>query len=126
MLPPDPPQGIFAKMKGQAMDFEAENRMAQVLHHRKAGLSLGDPVVPPISLTTIFHLPEAQGAAYYYGRSGQPTWDAVETQLAMLEAAEVVTFPSGMAAISAALLACEAARTTARLSSRRTSSQEPI
>ena len=88
------------------MDEMAKARMAQVLHHRKAGLSLGDPVVPPISVATTFHLPEAQGAAYYYGRSGQPTWDAVETQLAILEAAEVVSFPSGMAAISAALICC--------------------
>jgi cystathionine gamma-lyase len=88
------------------MDEVAKARMAQVLHHRKAGLNLGDPVVPPISVATTFHLPEAQGAAHYYGRSGQPTWDAVETQLAILEAAEVVSFPSGMAAISAALICC--------------------
>lgn len=87
------------------MDEVAKARMARVLHHRKAGLSLGEPVVPPISVATTFHLPQAQGAAYYYGRSGQPTWDAVEAQLSILEDAEVVTFPSGMAAISAALIA---------------------
>ena len=51
-------------------------------------------------------LPQAQGAAHYYGRSGQPTWDAVEAQLSILEAAEVVSFPSGMAAITAALVCC--------------------
>lgn len=88
------------------MDEIARARMAQVLHHRKAGLSLGEPVVPVISVATTFHLPQAQGAAHYYGRSGQPTWDAVEAQLGLLEAAEVVAFPSGMAAISAALIAC--------------------
>lgn len=93
-------------MKGRIVDELARARMAHVLHHRKAGLSLGEPVVPAISVATTFHLPEAQGAAYYYGRSGQPTWDAVEAQLAILEAAEVVAFPSGMAAISAALIAC--------------------
>ncbi|MEY3960146.1 MAG: hypothetical protein RIR14_800 [Pseudomonadota bacterium] len=93
-------------MKGRIVDELARARMAHVLHHRKAGLSLGEPVVPVISVATTFHLPEAQGAAYYYGRSGQPTWDAVEAQLAILEAAEVVAFPSGMAAISAALIAC--------------------
>lgn len=87
------------------MDEIAKARMARVLHHRKAGLSLGEPVVPAISVATTFHLPEAQGAAYYYGRSGQPTWDAVEAQLSILEEAEVVSFPSGMAAISAALIA---------------------
>ncbi len=83
-----------------------EERAARLLHHRKSGLALGDPVTVPISVSTTFHLPQAQGAAHYYGRSGQPTWDAVEAQLALLEEAEVVTFPSGMAAITAALLAC--------------------
>lgn len=88
------------------MDPEAEKRIARVLHHRKAGLALGEPVVPPISVATTFHLPQAQGAGHVYGRSGQPTWDAVEAQLAILEAAEVVCFPSGMAAITAALICC--------------------
>lgn len=88
------------------MTADTDARIARLLHHRKAGLSLGEPVVPPISVATTFHLPQAQGAAHYYGRSGQPTWDAVEAQLAILEGAEVVTFPSGMAAITAALVCC--------------------
>ncbi len=79
-------------------------RFAQMLHYRKSELELGDPVVAPISLATTFHLPQAQGAAHIYGRSGQPTWDAVETQLTLLEEAETVAFPSGMAAIMAALM----------------------
>jgi cystathionine gamma-lyase len=86
------------------MTADTNARIARLLHHRKAGLTLGEPVVPPISVATTFHLPEAQGAAHYYGRSGQPTWDAVEAQLAILEDAETVTFPSGMAAITAALV----------------------
>jgi cystathionine gamma-lyase len=88
------------------MTAETDARIASLLHHRKAGLALGEPVVPPISVATTFHLPQAQGAQHYYGRSGQPTWDAVEAQLAILEAAEVVSFPSGMAAITAALVCC--------------------
>lgn len=86
------------------MTAETDARIARLLHHRKAGLALGEPIVPTISLATTFHLPEAQGAAYYYGRSGQPTWDAVEAQLSILEGAEAVSFPSGMAAITAALV----------------------
>lgn len=86
------------------MDDVARARMAKMLHHRKAGLNLGAPIVPAISLSTTFHLPQSQGAAHYYGRSGQPMWDEVEAQLGILEDAEVVTFPSGMAAISAALI----------------------
>ncbi len=88
------------------MTSETDARIARLLHHRKAGLALGDPIVPPISVATTFHLPQSQGAAHYYGRSGQPTWDAVEAQLSILEAAEVVAFPSGMAAITAALVCC--------------------
>lgn len=88
------------------MTAETDARIARLLHHRKAGLALGEPVVPPISTATTFHLPQSQGAAHYYGRSGQPTWDAVEAQLSILEEAETVSFPSGMAAITAALVCC--------------------
>jgi cystathionine gamma-lyase len=88
------------------MTADTDARIARLLHHRKAGLALGEPVVPPISVATTFHLPQSQGAAHFYGRAGQPTWDAVEAQLAILEAAEVVAFPSGMAAITAALMCC--------------------
>jgi len=87
------------------MTDSAETRIAKLLHHRKAGLVLGDPVVPSISLSATYHLPHTQGAPFVYARNGMPSWDAVEAQLAILEAAEVVTFPSGMAAISAALFA---------------------
>ncbi|MES2916049.1 MAG: cystathionine gamma-lyase [Pseudomonadota bacterium] len=88
------------------MTADTDARIARLLHHRKAGLALGEPVAPPISVATTFHLPRSQGAAHYYGRGGQPTWDAVEGQLSILEDAEVVSFPSGMAAITAALVCC--------------------
>jgi cystathionine gamma-lyase len=86
------------------MTLSSDARIARLLHHRKAGLALGEPVVPPISVATTFHLPQTQGAVHSYGRAGQPTWDAVEAQLAILEEAQVVSFPSGMAAITAALI----------------------
>jgi len=88
------------------MTAEIDARIAHLLHHRKTGLALGEPIVPPISVATTFHLPQTQGAMHSYGRAGQPTWDAVEAQLAILEAAQVVCFPSGMAAITAALMCC--------------------
>lgn len=87
------------------MTETTDSRIARLLHHRKPGLALGDPVVPPITVSATYHLPHTQGALFVYGRNGVPTWDAVEAQLAILEAAEVVSFPSGMAAISAALFA---------------------
>ncbi|NGM46770.1 cystathionine gamma-lyase [Rhodobacter sp. SGA-6-6] len=84
---------------------DSETRAARLLHHRKPGLVAGDPVVPPITASATYHLPQVQGAPFVYGRNGMPTWEAVEAQLALLEEAECVSFPSGMAAISAALFA---------------------
>jgi cystathionine gamma-lyase len=80
-------------------------RAARLLHHRKPHLGLGDPVVPAIVPSATFHLPHTQGAPFVYGRNGNPTWDAVEAQLSLLEEAETVSFSSGMAAIAAALFA---------------------
>lgn len=87
------------------MTDPAETRAARLLHHRKPGLGPGDPVVPPITASATYHLPRVQGVPFVYGRNGMPTWEAVEAQLSLLEEAECVSFPSGMAAISAALFA---------------------
>jgi cystathionine gamma-lyase len=87
------------------MTPEAQARIARLLHHRKAKLSQGDPIVPPIVPSATFHLPSVQSGGQVYGRNGNPTWDAVEAQLQVLEEAEVVSFPSGMAAIAGALFA---------------------
>lgn len=88
-----------------ALTDDIAKRAARLLHHRKAGLGQGDPVVPPITASATFHLPSVQSGGQFYGRNGNPSWDAVEAQLAILEDAEVVSFPSGMAAIAAALFA---------------------
>lgn len=87
------------------MDKDMGARIAGLLHHRNAGLEKGDPVALPLTTATSFHLPSVQGARHIYGRNGTPTWDAVEAQLALLEDAEVVSFPTGMAAIAASLFA---------------------
>ena len=87
------------------MTTDAQARIARLLHHRKDSLGQGDPIVPPIIASATFHLPSVQSGGQFYGRNGNPTWDAVEAQLALLEEAEVVSFPSGMAAIAAALFA---------------------
>ncbi len=81
-------------------------RAAMMLHHRKAGLVQGDPIVAPIAMSSAYHLPAVQAGGYFYTRAGNPGWDEVEAQLAILEDAPCVAFPSGMAAISAALMAC--------------------
>lgn len=85
---------------------ENARRAARLLHHRKAGLAPGDPIATPIVPATTFHLPANGTGAYGYSRAGTPTWTEVEAQLSLLEEAETVAFPSGMAAIAAALFAC--------------------
>lgn len=82
-----------------------EDRFADLLHHRAHRLAKGDPVAPGIISATTYHLPEVDGAAFIYARMSTPTWAEVEEQLALLEDAPCVSFPSGMAAISAALFA---------------------
>lgn len=91
------------------MDDDLDHRFAKMLHHRSQTLGTGDPIALPLTTATAYHLPQVAGAAHIYARNGTPTWDAVEAQLAILEAAEVVGFGSGMAAITAALMATLAA-----------------
>lgn len=83
-------------------------RAARLLHHRKAGLGQGNPIVAPIVMSSAYHLPQVQAGGHFYTRAGNPSWDEVEAQLAILEDAPSLAFPSGMAAISAALMACVA------------------
>lgn len=87
------------------MTPDAQARIARLLHHRKPALGQGEPIVPPIVASATFHLPTVQSGGQFYGRNGNPSWEAVEAQLQILEDAEVVSFPSGMAAIAAALFA---------------------
>src|SRR6185436_9339486 len=86
---------------------DPETLAAQLLHHRAANLQPGDSVVPGIMPSAVFHLPgEPSNAPYQYGRFHNPTWEALEAALGLLEQAETILFPSGMAAIAAVLFAC--------------------
>jgi cystathionine gamma-lyase len=87
------------------MDSDMDRRMAMLLHHRSAHLNPGESVALPITSSTTFHSPDGPTLSHVYGRSGMPTWEALEAQLALIEDAPCVAFPSGMAAISAALMA---------------------
>ena len=87
------------------MDITAQRRFAAMLHHRTQSLNPGDPVVAGIVSSATYHSPDVAGLSHVYGRSGMPTWEALEAQLGLLEDAECVAFPSGMGAISAALFA---------------------
>lgn len=84
--------------------FDRHTLAAQLLHHFGHGLKPGDSVVPSIVPTAVFHLPgDPANAPYQYGRFHNPTCEALESALGLLEGAETVGFPSGMAAISAIL-----------------------
>jgi cystathionine gamma-lyase len=68
-----------------------------------SGGRVGDPVTPPIIASSVFFLPGDPAGPYQYTRFGNPTWTALEESLSILEDAECVIFPSGMAAVAALL-----------------------
>lgn len=74
---------------------------AGFLHLRN--LEKGDPVSPPLVQASMYHLPGDGQAPFTYGRGENPTWEVTEAALTHLEGADCVLFPSGMAAIAAAL-----------------------
>ncbi|MCK0143686.1 cystathionine gamma-lyase [Aliiroseovarius sp. F20344] len=93
-------------MSDSSKDLNSMKRAAELLHHRGLGLSKGDPIALPITTSSMFHLPGDPADTPGYGRVDNPTWEALENALAILEDAPCVALPSGMAAISAALFAC--------------------
>jgi len=65
----------------------------------------GEPLLPGPVLAAPYHLQgDVDAGPYVYGRYGNPTWTHLERALGELEAAEAVTFASGMAALSAVVL----------------------
>ncbi|TMV04989.1 cystathionine gamma-lyase [Ruegeria sediminis] len=79
--------------------------MGEMLHLRGNTLAKGDPVALPLTQSSMFHLPGSPEGFPNYGRVNNPTWEHLEHVLAHLEGAPCLAFPSGMAAISAALFA---------------------
>ncbi len=80
-------------------------KTGQMLHLRGNALDKGDPVALPLTQSSMFHLPGAPDGHANYGRVDNPTWVHLEHVLSHLENAPCLSFPSGMAAISAALFA---------------------
>jgi cystathionine gamma-lyase len=87
------------------MPEEAAARAATLAHLRGHDLKKGDPVALPLMLASTFHLPGDPAGFNQYGRFNNATWEAVEAMLGHLEGAPALAFPSGMAAISAVLMA---------------------
>ncbi len=63
----------------------------------------GDPVTPPIVPSSVYFLSGDPAGPYQYARWSNPTWTALEEALSILEDAESVIFPSGMAASASVL-----------------------
>ena len=80
-------------------------RTGEMLHLRGNSLDKGDPVALPLVQSSMYHLPGTWQGEHAYGRVDNPTWDQLEHVLAHLEQAPCLAFPSGMAAIAAALFA---------------------
>jgi cystathionine gamma-synthase len=59
----------------------------------------GEPVNPPIVVSSTYR---AEGVQTY-GRDGNPTWEAFEAAIGVLEGGAALAFASGMAAISAVI-----------------------
>jgi len=82
---------------------EIERRFADYLHHATRRRRTGEPFEPPIVNTTHYALPGDPQGTYQYARWANPTWTALEEALGVLEDAEVLAFPSGMAAVTAVM-----------------------
>lgn len=88
------------------MENTIEKRLLKLLHHRDADLRRGESIGLPVTPTSAYMLPgDPQEGDYTYTREGNPTWSAVEAQLAILEDAPTIAFPSGMGAIAGVLYA---------------------
>ena len=87
------------------MDKQNAKRIMSMLHARSGSLGNGESISPPIVTTAKYALAGTPDTPYTYGRDINPTVEAAEAAISALEEAPVVAFPSGMAAITAALMA---------------------
>ena len=90
-------------MSGSSEDID--QRFFAMLHARAAGLEPGETVAEPLTPASIYRLPEDPRPDRIYGRLSNPTVQAAETRLALLEAAPTLLFSSGMAAYAAVIMA---------------------
>jgi len=81
------------------------HKLGEMLHLRGNALEKGEPVALPLTQSSMYHLPGQPDGHATYGRVDNPTWVHLEHVLSHLEDAPCLSFPSGMAAISAALFA---------------------
>ncbi|MDQ6783779.1 MAG: aminotransferase class I/II-fold pyridoxal phosphate-dependent enzyme [Actinomycetota bacterium] len=70
-----------------------------VVHAGRPPVTPGGPLNPPVVLSSTFH----QGGNVVYGRDANPTWEALEEAVGVLEGGATVAFASGMGAVAAVL-----------------------
>jgi cystathionine gamma-lyase len=87
------------------MPLDSNSGFASFLHRHTKERGPGEVFSPPITLASVFALPEGIEADHQYGRWSNPTWSALENALEVLERAPSVAFPSGMAATAAVFYA---------------------
>jgi cystathionine gamma-lyase len=76
----------------------------RVIHAGLPEPSQYDPLLPGPTFASVYHLSgDPTGHPQEYGRYGNPTWTRWEAALGELERGHVVSFASGMAAVSAVL-----------------------
>lgn len=75
--------------------------ISRLIHHRGETLQKGEPIALPIVAASTFHLPGDPQASHVYGRYGNPTVEQTEAEIGLLEGADAVLFPTGMAAVAA-------------------------
>jgi len=84
---------------------QIDDRLFAMLHARTRHLRPGDTIAEPLTPTSIYHLPDEPRPDRVYGRIANPTVQAAEARLALLEAAPPLLFSSGMAAYAAVIMA---------------------
>jgi cystathionine gamma-synthase len=87
------------------MDDEGWLSAESALIHAGTERRTGAPVAPPLISTSVFVSGGDPDPNRSYGRSGNPSWEALERALGSLERAEAVVFASGQAASLALMLA---------------------
>ena len=95
-----PPGGGAQRPRG------AGARATRVVHSGLPAPVQGTPFLPGPTLAAPYHLIGPSDASPYgYGRYANPTWTGYEDALGELEGGEAVLFASGLAAVTAVLLA---------------------
>ncbi|GGB71201.1 cystathionine gamma-lyase [Henriciella pelagia] len=86
-------------------DASTNARIMAMLHKRASSIGKGESLTPPIVNAAKYALPGDPDHPFPYGRFDNPGWGTVESAIGALEDAETICFPSGMAAVTAALMA---------------------